>query len=514
MSDYTRRDFIKGVGRFGGGVAAAMLALDLIAEDNGPSKTFSELPPVKGSQRVVILGGGLAGLSAAYELGKLGYHCTVLEARDRVGGRCYTIRRGTRATDTRGETQVCSFEPGQYYNPGPMRIPQHHFSTLRYCKEFGVKLEVFNNLNFNAFYYDAASGLRLRQREARTDLEGYTAELLAKAIHQEKLDVPMGKDDRERLVEYLRETSDLSADLVYSGSAKRGYDVWPAGYGESGRVGAPADFAALVRSGFGRYLNTEAYQQPDMFHPVGGIDRIAAAFEQKVGDRVVYGAEVTRIGKTENGVRIAYREKGAERVIEGDYAICTIPLSVLRGIPADFDAAHTSAIASAVYSDGGKIGIQMKRRFWEEDDHIMGGISFTNQDIRMLVYPSYDYLANSGVVIGYYTGFGGQSAKFTSMAHAGREALALDQGEKIHPQYRKEYVSSVSHHWKLTPYNLGMCATWSPENRRTHYATLCQPDDRIYFAGEHMSYIGCWMAGAFEASRAVIQKLHERVLAA
>jgi len=73
-------------------------------------------------------------------------------------------------------------------------------------------------------------------------------------------------------------------------------------------------------------------------------------------------------------------------------------------------------------------------------------------------------------------------------------------------------VNSYSHHWALTPYNLGMCAEWTPENRRTHYMTLCKPDDRIYFAGEHMSYIGCWMAGAFEASRAAVQALHTRAL--
>jgi len=83
-------------------------------------------------------------------------------------------------------------------------------------------------------------------------------------------------------------------------------------------------------------------------------------------------------------------------VIEGDYAVCTIPLSVLKKIPADFAPAYQAAVASTSYSAGAKIGIQFKRRFWEEDDHIMGGISTTSQDIRMVVYPSYGYQGKSG----------------------------------------------------------------------------------------------------------------------
>ena len=89
---------------------------------------------------VLILGAGLAGMSTAYELGKLGYHCTILEARTRPGGRCHTIRKGT-ASEEEGSTQVAAYDEGMYFNPGPMRIPHHHSTTLGYAKELGVPLK-------------------------------------------------------------------------------------------------------------------------------------------------------------------------------------------------------------------------------------------------------------------------------------------------------------------------------------------------------------------------------------
>src|SRR5260370_10721980 len=88
--------------------------------------------------KVVVLGAGVAGQSAAYELRGAGYDVTVLEARDRVGGRNWTIRNGTKVDMTDGSRQVCEFDPGNYFNCGPARIPSHHQALLGYCKELGV----------------------------------------------------------------------------------------------------------------------------------------------------------------------------------------------------------------------------------------------------------------------------------------------------------------------------------------------------------------------------------------
>ncbi|MDX1524520.1 MAG: NAD(P)-binding protein, partial [Anaerolineae bacterium] len=95
-SKLTRRQFIARVVGAGGSAYAAMLALGLIHRP--PPRRFSPAGQVSGT-RVIILGAGLAGMAATYELGKLGYDCHILEARARAGGRCWTVRRGTTETD-------------------------------------------------------------------------------------------------------------------------------------------------------------------------------------------------------------------------------------------------------------------------------------------------------------------------------------------------------------------------------------------------------------------------------
>jgi monoamine oxidase len=101
---------------------------------------------------VVVLGGGMAGLTAAYELRKAGYQVAILEARNRPGGRNWTVRGGTEETDLKGNTQTATFSNDQYVNPGPARIAQHHV-TLDYCRELGVPIEPFVNQNAAAYQY-------------------------------------------------------------------------------------------------------------------------------------------------------------------------------------------------------------------------------------------------------------------------------------------------------------------------------------------------------------------------
>jgi monoamine oxidase len=253
-------------------------------------------------------------MCAAYELGKVGYDCTILEARDRAGGRCWTVRRGTQETEIGGETQVAAFDEDVYFNSGPTRIPQHHI-TLDYCKELGVPIEVFNNFNEAAYCYKEGTGSwhgkRVRFREVKADLKGYLAELLVKTINQDALDLPITLEDKEKLVEFLRVEGDLSPDLFYRGSERRGYLIPPGAGFQAGEIDEPFDLAALIESGFGHYLSKQYgfnYQMP-MFQPVGGIDQIAKAFERQVGTKIIYRAEVKEIRKTPAGVRVVYADK-------------------------------------------------------------------------------------------------------------------------------------------------------------------------------------------------------------
>ena len=132
---------------------------------------------------VIILGAGLAGMTAAIELERAGYNVSVLEYNSRPGGRNWTLRGGDVYTELGGATQKCEFDAGLYLNPGPWRIPYHHYAILDYCRRFGVTLEPFIQLNHNAYLHSANAfdGKPQRIRDIKADFDGGVAELLAKA---------------------------------------------------------------------------------------------------------------------------------------------------------------------------------------------------------------------------------------------------------------------------------------------------------------------------------------------
>jgi monoamine oxidase len=514
----TRRDFITNVAAFGGSVSAAMAALDLAPRARAATGSFSLDGPAHGT-RVVILGGGVAGLCAAYELGQAGYECTVLEARSRPGGRVWTVRDGDRSTEADGSTQTAAFGAGHYFNPGPARVPQFHL-TMDYYREFGIAVEQFGNVNMNAWYYSSKGppgNQKIRMHEAKVALRGYTAELLAKAVSHDALDAPLTADDKAQLLDYLVHDGSLDMQtyrFVNRGSA--GYRVMPGAADQPGVPDDPLGLWPLIRGKYGTFFGVEYEldQQLTMFQPVGGIDALPRAFASRLGDRVKYQTVVTAIRKTPAGVRVNYTDTGgAERAVAADYCICTIPLPVLRTIPADFTPRFAASIQRVAYADSAKIGLAFKRRFWEEDDAIMSGISRTDETITQIWYPSYNYLgASGGVLTGAYA-FGADATTIGKLAPPDREALALRQGAKIHPQYPTEFRSSFSVAWQNVPYNRGAWVQWSPETRKNDYPVLLEPDGPIYLAGEHMSYVNAWQAGALESARYVATAIHRRVRA-
>src|SRR5271155_5461176 len=199
----SRRDLLSLIGTLAGSAAMyqAMTSLGFASDSayKGPIKLGGD---VKGAS-VLILGAGLAGVTAALELRKAGYRVQVLEFTSRPGGRNWTLRGGDKFTELGGAAQTCAFEEGLYLNPGPWRIPFHHRAVLDYCKRLGVALEPFVQLNHNAFLHaaDAFNGRPQRIREIKADFQGQVAELLAKATQQSRLDEAVSTEDKEILLQ-------------------------------------------------------------------------------------------------------------------------------------------------------------------------------------------------------------------------------------------------------------------------------------------------------------------------
>jgi monoamine oxidase len=507
----TRREFLRQVGSVGGYRATylTMQALGLL----NTAAVAEALTLQKGEAhgtKVVILGAGVAGLSAAYELGKAGYDCTVLEARDRVGGRNWSIRRGTRLDMNDGTRQLCEFDPEMYWNAGPARIPSAHQAVLGYCKELGVALEVEVNTSRGARLYNPAAngGKPVEMRQAHNDVRGEISELLGKALNRGALDEELTAQDKERMIAFLRTYGDLSPDLLFKGSTRSGYKSLPAAGEEAGERRDPMPLGTLLDIDmWGAVMFEEGFDfQATMFQPVGGMDRIPAAFAKKLGPVVRLMSEVTAIKRRNDGVTIAYTDKrsGKRNAIEAAYCIVTIPLKVLEPIENDFSSACGAAIRAIEYGNAIKIAWQ-SRRFWEIDDQIYGGISWVKGPTALVWYPSDRLFSQKGILLGGYVSRGPVDELAVRSL---REQFELSRAaiEGLHPGRGHELEKPMAIAWSKVPHSLGIGARYKTD-RDPNYTTLSEPDGPFYFAGEYLSHVGAWQEGAMLAARRAINMM-------
>lgn len=532
-AETSRRSLLRNIGIAGG---AGVLYSTMGAMGLAPVPTAEAAAPYKppsqsdftltgrGRKKVVVLGAGIAGLAAAYELGKAGYDCRILEAKNRSGGRNWTARGGTSETDLDGRTQRARFSEGQYMNCGPGRLPQSHV-TLDYCRELGVELEAFVNANADAYiYHDAApalGGKPMRWRTAKSDVYGYISELLAKATDQGALDAALSQADKDRLISFLQSFGAIKgkADgFKYTGSSRRGYSVEPGAAHERGTVLGPVpSLSDVLASGVGQRFSFEfGYDQAMMmFQPVGGMDAIPKALERAVGrHRITYEAWATGVANVPGGVEVSWKDKhGRERVERADYCVVATPPHIAARLRHNLGANVTTALKTPTPLAVGKIGLEYRRRWWEADDHMYGGVVPTDLDLATLWFPSTGYQGRRGTVIGYYN-FGAQADAYGKLTPEERTKRAVDQGVKIFGErYRKELDTSFSVAWHRTAGFEGGWVGW-PNQDGPEYKLLNEPQGNVYFSGDWLSHTIAWQHGAFTSARKVVTEIHQRVMAA
>jgi monoamine oxidase len=521
----TRRQLLRMIGVTAGSAMMyqAMSSLGFAAES-----TFKKPIRLQGAPKgasVVVLGAGIAGMVAAYELRAAGYKVQVLEYNARAGGRNWSIHSGDTYTELGGFTQHCQFDPGLYINPGPWRLPYHHQGILHYCTLLGVPLEPFVQVNYNAYMHSsqAFGGKPQRFRHVRADYNGHVAELLAKATQTHKLDELVTKEDQEKLLMSLRMTGALDKNYTYvaghASSERRGYDVDPGGSLDPLAVPSkPIAFSELLDSDLWSMLSAgdDYDMQTTLFQPVGGMGQIGKAFARELGSLIRYNAKVIDIHQDSSGVTVTYEDTvkpGSKLQARADWCVNTIPLSVLSQIPMNVGASMADAIAAVPYAAAIKVGLQFKRRFWEQDEQIYGGITYTDLPITNIAYPSTGYFSSGkGVLLGAYI-WGMNATEFTAMSPAERVKAAVAYGSQIHPQYAREFDNGVAMAWHRSPFTLGCFGLWSDGLREKHYNNLCQIDGRIVLAGEHASYIPAWQEGAVTSSLNAIGRLHQKAIA-
>ena len=353
--------------------AAAPASADLLATpEHG-------LDPARGDRKdVVVIGAGLAGLVAAYELKRQGHRPIVLEAQNRVGGRVYTLR---------------DFAPGLYAEAGAMRIPRAHDLTLAYCEAFGLPMRPF--VMGNPLGLVHVGGVRCTMAEAQADpgrlgfeLVGQERERTADALWEEAiadLRRMVAADGADAWAEIVRRYDQLS---LYEFLREQG---WSEGaieyYAVMNFVEADMHHAVVevLREDIGG-----AYV--DMQEIEGGMDRLPNAFFAELQAEVRLGAEVFAIEQDADGVTVHYKTEANRFRVRGDYAICTLPFPVLRTVEVTPELSHPKrrAIRQLNYHASTKILFQVRERVWETDDGILGGATVTDLPVRRLNYPTPD----------------------------------------------------------------------------------------------------------------------------
>jgi len=382
--------------------------------------------------------------------------------------------------------------------------------VLNYCREVGVPLEVFvNESDSQYFYYEGENigplaGKKVRVREVRADLQGQINELLVKAIDQHKLDTPLTVEDQDRLATFLIAQGYLdSTDRRYKAFNNRG-------------PGDPHALAALLQSGFGSRMRSvaplEGTVASPMFQPVGGMDQFPKGLARAIGaNRITLNAEVQSVHQDDRGVKVVYLnpKTGKKTEIAADYVVICLPLTIVANIDINLSPEMMAAVKGVPYSSSAKIGLAMKRRFWEEDDGIFGGHLYSNLPLGEFSYPSSDYFSKKGVLLGLYANQ--PVGDLLDKPVAERIEHVLTHASKVHPQIRSEFESGYAVFWKKVKYNLGGFATGAATARRPQ---LTKVENRLIIGSAATAPHSepDWQEGAVAAGWQALESLHERAM--
>ena len=445
------------------------------------------LPHTSAPKKVVIVGAGMAGLTAAYELKRAGHQPVVLEAQQRLGGRVHTLRE--------------PFSEGLYAEVGAMRIPRAHKMTLAYIEKFGLKTNDFTMDNPQAYYYIGGRKVRAAEAVANPGLLGFDMAEHERGQTADRL----WRKAIEPLMTLLAEQGDNAwPEIVerYDDYSTREFleaNHWSVGAIEM--YGLLANQEALMNSSFLELFREEAGNYyTNMLEIRGGTDRLPYAFLPELRNEIRFGARMIAIDQSPADIRIHYQTRAGRSEQKGDYAIITAPFPVLRHIEAlkPFSRAKMRAIRELHYDASAKILFQCRRRFWEQDDGIFGGGTITDLPVRNVYYPDHGRETGRGVMLASYT-WSEDAQRWGSLSPADRVEQALEDIAQIHPQVIDEFEVGATHMWHQDEFAGGAFALFDPGQQTLLYREIIAPEGRIYFAGEHTSLAHAWIQGAIES---------------
>lgn len=431
---------------------------------------------------VTVIGAGLAGLAAAYELQRAGWRVTVLEARPRVGGRVYSLR---------------SFLHGQVAEGGGEFIEEPHTRMLAFAREFHLPLGRVGS--WQGQDEDWASLAGRAGRLADSDLWGIDLRQEVDRIWRALAELGKLVPDPDRPQE-APEASRLDRQSALDWI--RSLDVHPLAQDHfiqhirAEYTTEPARFSLLdlARNAAMYYMTGIRGQN---FRVIGGNDRIPCALADALPD-VRLNAPVTSIRLLPEEVVVTYRQDDTYQNLHSSFAILAVPLTAARSI--DFHASlpesHRRMLDEVSYGAVTKVLIQYRRRFWQDVNWNGRLVS----DTLVYSWHATSHVESEDGILTVYTG-GEPAARLASLPDEERIRLAVREIECLFPGSSDliEHTATVA--WPNEEFTRGSYMALAPGEVTAHWESLMKPAGRLFFAGEHATPLQGFMEGAVESGQ-------------
>jgi monoamine oxidase len=441
------------------------------------------------NRTVTVIGAGLAGLSAAYDLHRAGWQVIVLEARDRVGGRVYSLR---------------NFSNGLVAEGGGEFIAESHKRMLAYADQFHLALGRAGSWqgqdeDWGAF--DSKAGSMSDERIWGVNLNEEVEKIWRALAELGELVPDPHEPQAARNAELIDQRS--TADWIHF------LDVHPL---------AKQDFIQHIRSEY--TCEPEQHSLLDLarnvsmyyttmerdinYRVVGGNDLIPRALAKTLPD-VRLNAPVTSIRALPDEVTVTYQQGNSHHTISSAFAILAIPLTTARLIEYNppLPEAHQRMVHEVSYGAVTKVLLEYRKRFWKEKG--WNGHIATDSPI-VLTWHATSHIENEHGILTVYTG-GAPGARLAALSDEERVRMAVAEIEKVFPGSSDLLECTATIAWPNEPYTRGSYAALAPGEVTAHWKTLFEPAGRLFFAGEHATDIQGFMEGAVESGQRVARMI-------
>jgi monoamine oxidase len=461
----TRRGFLRDAAAAG----AATTAFGVFAQ-----RARAAAPP----GRVVVVGAGLAGLSAAYRLKQAGITAEVHEASDRVGGRCWTLRG--------------FFADGQIVERGGELIDQSHFAMRNLANQLGFKLDNLLQAEQNGTEQTSwFDGARYSYEEATADLKAAWQKIhkdVSAASYPTLFDLstPRGRElDAMSIVDWINETFEGGINSKIGQLLDVAYNIE---YGaESSEQSSLNLLYLLAYSGQGQLRVFGPSNEK--YHVVGGNDQVTTKLGQLLAGQITMGSQLTAVRVTAAGRwELTFTQGTATKIVTADRVVLALPFSILRSSVnfsrAGWERLKEVAIREQGMGTNSKLHVQFTSRPWRGLGY--NGETFSDRGYQNTWEVSRAQAGASGILVNYTGGKVG--ASFGSGTPESRALQFLAQAEPVLPGITDAYNGRAAiEFWPGYEWTRGSYSYWKVGQYTKFAGMEGRRQGTCHFAGEHTS---------------------------